>query len=588
MGLALEYLKKASPGVILIQLVLILLGVIGSIALVVLGLLQEDVFGVVTAPLVGAAFQLEMLVSVQLSPLLILFFGTIGFMALYLVPGVIITYPLIPKLDGFSRALFGTAISLLVVYFPVAYGLLLGLPPHWLLGAIPFILAVMTLLMKPELISIINGEVASGWVWLRNDISNRRNIWFWLTVAIFLAIRIALFSLTDSYWTDSVTYVGYANAMMDGTLLSGHEIINPIGFPLVSFPFVWITGEVTWGLALANWCLTSVALLGAIPLLRRIHAAWPTERKPPFRVILVTFMTFPWMTILMSSIFHEASLLFFTILGTSAIGGRLKYGEIWLALSVGIGYLIRPTHALMFFVFMLIPLYENRDRAYEFIRIGLRSLLVAAPVVPLLVRNFIIEGWFLADYDLQYFSLENVPWVLWWFASFITHSSVGLFSLLFVLPFLILAIFFLTRLPRVGMELGAWFFLSAVSFVVFALYPSDQPRLFAFFMWLLPVFLVYEAWNRGWEFTAVLLVGWQVAVFGAIPFSPQGWIIDGGSSYLTRMDGLLRPLPELGILWVYAGLAALFVCWVLLFLFTERFAPANRFTSSQRTEDAAA
>ncbi|MCK4786197.1 MAG: hypothetical protein KAV87_20740 [Desulfobacteraceae bacterium] len=176
MGLALEYLKKASPGVILIQLVLILLGVIGSIALVVLGLLQEDIFGVVTTPFVGVAFQLEMLVSVELSPQLILFFGTIGFMALYLIPGVIITYPLIPKLDGFSRALFGTAISLLVVYFPVTYGLLLGLPPHWLLGAIPLILAITTLLMKPELTGIINGGVASAWVWLRNDISNRRNL----------------------------------------------------------------------------------------------------------------------------------------------------------------------------------------------------------------------------------------------------------------------------------------------------------------------------------------------------------------------------------------------------------------------------
>ncbi|MHA2133319.1 MAG: hypothetical protein ACXAEN_15170 [Candidatus Thorarchaeota archaeon] len=559
-----ELLNSTNRLNLVAQFVLILIGVLGSVSIVIMGLLQEDILKVVTAPFEGLFNQILMVLMVQLHPFLILLFGSIGFIALYLVPGVIVTYALFENADGFSRVLFGTAVSLLAMFFPMFYGLLLGAPPHWALGFLPLVLAIATVLFRPSILNQFRQDALNAKDWVISDSRKIDNVWFWLVILVFILFRVGLFSLTDGYWTDSVTYVSYAEGIASGALLTGQEFTNPIGFPLISFPFTWIVGEITWGLALANWCLTLVTLVGAIPLLKRIHHAWPTERKPPFRLVYLAFISFPWSTILMTTLFHEASLFYFTILGTSAIGARVRFSEIWLGVSVGIAYLIRPSHAIMYFAFMLVPLYENRDSLMRFFSTGFRSFVVALPVIPLLVRNFLIEGSFLASYDLQFFGFNNLPQVLMWLASFVTHSSVGLFTLLFVLQLFLFGLLFLKKLPKLNTELYAWLLFSLVSFVVLALYPSDQPRLFSFFLWLLPIFLVYELWDRDWTVTALLFIGWQFVILGMIPFSSQGWIIAGASSVLPSTVGLLRPMPGADSFLIYGGLFFLFVLWLLI------------------------
>ena len=159
-----------------------------------------------------------------------------------------------------------------------------------------------------------------------------------------------------------------------------------------------------------------------------------------------------------------------------------------------------------------------------------------------------------------------------WFASFITHSDVGLFSLLFVVQLGILLFLFLAKLPKLNYELNAWVILSIVSITLFALYPTDQPRLFTFFLWLIPVFLLYECWDRNWELTAVIFVIWQILIFGAIPFSPQGWIIDGASSHLTNVTGIVRPSPDLWFAFSIVGIIGCAIFWIVLtnFVFNKK------------------
>ncbi|MHA2172875.1 MAG: hypothetical protein ACXAB7_23685, partial [Candidatus Kariarchaeaceae archaeon] len=409
------------------QILAISLGIIGSIALVVLGYLQEGLFEILTSPFTGLANQFQILILTKLGPTLILLIGCIGFIGLVLIPGTILSRLIYAELNGFTRLLIGTSISLIIIFFPLTYGLLFGIAPSWVLMLVPLLLAITACIFNPRILVNTNEEFTAAVIWLREDLKERKHLWFWIPLIFFFLVRFAMFSYIDSYWTDSVTYVGYAEAIENGTLLTGYEFVNPIGFPLFTYPFVWLAGSIPWGLALGNWVLTIIALLGFFPILKRIYAAWPTERKPPFRLFLLVFVSFPWQTILMSSIFHEASLLFITALAAESIGSKLRWGEIWLGLAIGIGYLIRPTHAVMYFIFMLIPLFENRKSVANFLLTGIRSFVVALPVIPLLLRNLRIEGMIIVEYDLQFFDLSNIPDVLMWLASFITHSDVGLF-----------------------------------------------------------------------------------------------------------------------------------------------------------------
>jgi hypothetical protein len=460
---------------------------------------------------------------------------------------------------------------MIIIFFPLFYGLLFGFPPSLLLILLPTILAICASIFKPEIIAETYEDFKIALTWLRNDVKERKHLWFWIPLIFFFIVRFSMFSYTDSYWTDSVTYVGYAEAITNGTLLTGHEFVNPIGFPLFTYPFVWLAGSAPWGLALGNWILTVIALFGFFPILQRIYKAWPTERKPPIRLFLLVFISFPWQTILMSSIFHEASLLFITALAAESIGGRLKGGEMWLGLAIGIGYVIRPTHALMYFIFMLIPLYENRTSIKTFFLTGIRSFVVILPVIPLLFRNLWIEGWLFADYDLQFFGLSNIPDVLTWLASFITHSDVGIFTLLFAIPLLFSIILLVKDIPKLNSEIAVWILLSIISFSVFALYPTDQPRLYSFFFWLIPIILLMQCWDKGWDATCVLLLIWQIFIFGAIPLSPQGWIIDGGTSYLSGVIGLQRIIPSADVILGYVGSLCSFLLWFgLIYIFKKK------------------
>lgn len=556
----------------ILQLIAIGIGIAGSVALVILGYLQEGIIEILTAPITGIANQIQILLLTQLGPIIILVIGCLGFIGLILSPGVILSRLLYSELNGFTRLLISTSISLIIIFFPVSYGLLFGIPPSWLLILIPSILAIFVNILKPQLIVETYEEFKFAVGWFRNDLMERKHVWFWIPLIFFCLVRFSMFSYTDSYWTDSVTYVGYAEAIANGTLLTGHEFVNPIGFPLFTYPFVWLAGSAPWGLALGNWILTVIAILGFFPILQRIYKAWPTERKPPFRLFLLVFISFPWQTILMSSIFHEASLLFITALAAESIGSRIRWSEMWLGLAIGIGYLIRPTHALMYFTFMLIPLYENRYKISSFFLTGLRSFIVALPVIPLLLRNLWIEGWIFADYDLQFFSLSNIPDVLGWLASFVTHSDVGLFTLLFVIPLLIGIILTIMRIPKLNAETKVWLLLSIVSFCVFALYPTDQPRLFSFFFWLIPIILLMGCWEKGWEVTCILFAAWQILIFGAIPFSPQGWIIDGASSYLVGVSGIVKSLPTADVFLTYTGAIFSLAGWLVLsFIYNKKF-----------------
>jgi hypothetical protein len=571
MSMISESLRNTSTKSLLLQILAIVIGIIGSMALVILGFLQEGLFDIITSPFVGLVNQLQIMSLTQLGPTLILIFGCLGFLGLILIPGIILSRFVYPQLNGFTRLLLSTSISLILVFFPISYGLLLGFAPHWILIAMPLFLAIIVCLIRPNLLKDTYEEfvIAVNWIW--QDMKERRNIWFWIPFVFFTLVRFTMFSYTDSYWTDSVTYVGYAEAIANGTLLTGHDFSNPIGFPLFAYPFVWLAGSIPWGLALANWVLTVIALFGFYPILKRIYNAWPSERKPPFKLFLLVFISFPWQTILMSSIFHEATLLFVTVLGAEAIGGRLRWSEIWLGLAIGIGYLIRPTHAVMFFVFMLIPLYENRQSIANFFATGLRSFVVALPVIPLLIRNLLVEGWIFANYDLQYFGLSNIPDVLMWMASFVTHSDVGLFTLLFVIPLLLASITMTMRIRKFNSETLVWILLSIVSFFIFAIYPTDQPRLYSFFFWLIPIIFLMEVWDKGWGLTCFVFTGWQLLIFGAIPFSPQGWIIDGASSYLSGVAGIQRTILLADVTVSFIGSVSSVLFWLILtYLFNRR------------------
>ncbi len=549
---------------LVIQFILLAMGAAISIALVIIGLLQEDPFLVLTAPLLGISVQLQMILSITIGPLLILLFGVCGFLSFFVLPGLIISRGILQNLRLPFRYLLGTAISLLIMFFVISYGLINGISPPWLVLFLPMLIAALTVLIHPNTLTEAVHDIERSVRWVVNDIRDKRNVLFWLVIVFFMVVRIAMFCFTDSYWTDSVTYVGYAEAISTGTLLTGYAFVNPIGFPLVTYPFTWLAGSITWGLALANWCLTLVALVGALPMLRRIHTAWPTEHKPPFRFFVLAFLTVPWLTIELSVIFHESVLFFFTILGTEAVCERIKYSEMWLGLAAGVGFLIRQTHALLYFVFMLIPLYNARASIRNFFLTGIRSFVVAAPVIPLLVRNLRVVGVLLAEYDISFFGVENIPLVAKYVASFITHSTEGFFSILFAVPLLVTVVRFLPRLRRLNAEIWAWILLAVSSTVVFFLYPTDQPRLFSFFLWLIPLFLVLELWDLGWQFTACLYVVWQLLVFGAVVYSPQGWLITSATSFLASSGGLVRPLPGPEVFWLYGGIALMTALWLMI------------------------
>jgi len=566
-----EGLKKISSRSMVLQVLAVVLGIVGSIALVIIGQLEEGIFDIIISPFTGIVTQLQIVSLTTAEPIAILLVGILSFIGLLLIPGVILSRLLYSELNGFTRLVIGTSISLLLIFFPLIYGLLFGIAPSWLIVTIPFIASLAVSIIRPKLVTNTYSEFLEALEWIRTDMVKKKNLWFWIILLFFAIVRLALFSYTDTYATDSVTYVGYAEAMLNGTLLRGLEFTNPIGFPVIVYPFIVLTGSITWGMAVGNWILTIIAMLGFYPILNRIYLKWPTQRKPPFRLFLLVFAFFPWNTILMSSLFHESVLLFVTCLGASAIGERIKYSEIWLGLAIGVAYLIRPTHAVMYFIFLLIPLYEHRHEITVLLSTGIRSFVVALPVIPLLVRNFLIDGWIFSNSDLEFYSLSNIPDVLWWLASFITHSSVGFFTLLFVIPLVISIILMVTSLREFNAETYAWILLGLVSFAVFSIWPTDQPRFYSFFFWLIPLVLLMECWNIGWDFTCLLFAAWEILIFCAIPFSPQGWIIDGGSSYLSNIDGLVRVLPTLDVALSYVGSFCSIVCWIILgYLVTKK------------------
>ena len=76
----------------LIQMVFFILGILASVALVFLGLLQESYFELFESPLTGILFQFYTILIIELNPVMILLIGSLGFVVFYVVPGMLITY----------------------------------------------------------------------------------------------------------------------------------------------------------------------------------------------------------------------------------------------------------------------------------------------------------------------------------------------------------------------------------------------------------------------------------------------------------------------------------------------------------------
>ncbi|MFW9965087.1 MAG: hypothetical protein ACFFCX_16065, partial [Candidatus Sifarchaeia archaeon] len=474
----------------LLQLILLVLGIGFSLILQYRGNLMEVPYGIITSPFIGLTSQLNIILLAAASPIITLLGGIIGFIGFILIPGMLLTYSLYDEMHVLTRILIGTFISLVSIFLITAYLLLFGIASSPFYSFLPILFACILLIVKPSILNKYQEDMRNLWTFFRQDVSNRKYTWFWLGLLFIVIVRITLFSFIDSFASDSVSYVGYVESIIDGTFMTGYTYVHPIGYALFSMPFVWFVGEISWGLSLSSWILTLIALCGAVPLVERFSENWPTERKPPVRVLALALFSVPWLTILMSNILHESTLLFLTFVGTSAIGSRLKHGEVLLGFATGVAYLVRPTHALMFFSFMLIPLWENRSSIVNFFKIGFKSLLVAIPVIPLLTRNLLVEGVLLAEYDLQFFGIENVFPVLRTIASFVINSDYGVFPLLFLFPLIWVTPGMIKRIPKLNAETWAWVVFAASSMVVFLIYPSDQVRLFAFMIWLIPIILL--------------------------------------------------------------------------------------------------
>jgi hypothetical protein len=546
------------------QLVLVVLGIAVSLVLQFRGNLMEVPYGIITSPITGLASQLNIILLTTLSPLITLFGGIIGFIAFILIPGMLLTYALYDEMHILTRILMGTFIALVSIFLLTAYLLLFGIASSPFHSLVPIVLACILLIMRPSIMDSYLDDIRDLWTLFRQDVTNRKYAWFWLGLLFIVIVRIAMFSFVDSYASDSTSYAGYVEAIIDGTFMTGYTYIHPIGYALFSMPFVWFVGSTTWGLSLSSWILTMVALCGAIPLLERFSKNWPTDRKPPIRVLVLALFSVPWLTLLMSNILHESALLFLTFVGAGAIGSRIKHGEVILGLATGVAYMVRPTHALMFFSFMLIPLWENRSSVVNFFKVGFKSLLVAIPVIPLLTRNLLVEGVLLAEYDLQFFGFENVFPVLRTMASFVINSDYGVFPLLFLFPLIWVVPGMIKRIPKLNVETWAWILFAASSMVVFLLYPSDQVRLFAFMIWLLPIILLLEFWERDWDYLGYGMVVWMILIFGAIQYSSTAWIIDEATSHLVLVPGLLKGTVPSEFLFYSLGYIVTLLLWILV------------------------
>ncbi|MEM2142768.1 MAG: hypothetical protein QXQ81_05885, partial [Candidatus Thorarchaeota archaeon] len=292
----------------------------------------------------------------------------------------------------------------------------------------------------------------------------------------------------------------------------------------------------------------------------RLRRNWPTTRKPPLRVLVLTVLSVPWLTILMSSILSESTLLFLTLVGACSVGERLTHREALLGLASGLAYLVRPTHALMFISFMIWPLWENRGSAVMFVKTGLRSLTVVLPVAPRLIRNLLVKGVLLDEPDLQFFGMHNVVPVARVIVSFVINSDYGFFPLLFLFPLLWVLPGVVRRIGKLSSEILSWILFCVLSTTTFLLWPTLQPRFFAFMIWMVPTVLVLEAWQREWYLVVYSLIGWMLLIVGAIQYSSTGWLIDMSSSHLTLVPGIVREYPDpLLLMAAPLGLVALLI-----------------------------
>ena len=236
MDTIIDRIRNTPRNTLILQIALFLIGIIASVVFVILGLLQESVFEVFESPLIGILFQVYSFILIELNPMMILLIGSLGFVVFFVIPGILITYWLIQEVDLLSRILFGTGISIIVMFFPLFYLLLFGIAPHWLILFIPLILSIIIVTQRPDILQRFTNDSNDAFRWLISDIQERKNTWFWVVVIFIILTRISFFSLTDSYWTDSVTYVSYGEAIANGTLLTGVTFSNPIGFPVVVYP----------------------------------------------------------------------------------------------------------------------------------------------------------------------------------------------------------------------------------------------------------------------------------------------------------------------------------------------------------------
>ena len=175
----------------ILQLIAIGIGIAGSIALVVAGYLQEDVFEILSSPFTGIVNQIQILLLTQIGPTLILLIGCIGFIGLILTPGVILSRLLYSEMNGFTRILIGTSISMIVIFFPLSYGLLFGIAPSWLLILLPSILAIIAGIFNPEIFGETHEEFKIAVTWLRDDLKERKHLWFWIPLIFFFIVPLS-------------------------------------------------------------------------------------------------------------------------------------------------------------------------------------------------------------------------------------------------------------------------------------------------------------------------------------------------------------------------------------------------------------
>ncbi len=551
-----------------LQLLLIGVGAACNVLLIMVGLVRADVYSVVTTPFIGLMFQLQSLLFISIQPLALLSFGIMGFLALIVIPGLVLSHLIYEDLDIFTRLLIGTAIPILTDLLLISYGLIFGLPPGPVILFLPLTIACCVSITRPTVLEQTVADCRDYYHWVSRSFSRHKYLW---SLVIFMVLhRIALFCITDSYWTDSIAYVTYATAIANGTLFMGMDFVHPVGYPLVAFPFTWLVGSITWGLALASFALTPIGILGTVPIIQRLYSNWPSRSRPPLALVLFAFVTFPWLTLEMTTIFTEPTLYFFTVLAANTVFSIKRHPEVWLGVSTGVAFLIRPTHAVLFFVFIIYPLLSARRDLKSLVRTGIRSLTVGLPVVPWLIRNLMVEHTLIASTDLAYFGAHNIPLVLLYLGAFVAQPADAVFSLLFIVPLVLAAVRFVPRLRYIDIELRLWLLFSVVSFGVFLLWPTDQPRFYAFFLWLLPVFFVFEMWDLNWRPVVYMFLAWQFMIFGAFPFSPLGWLIRSASSMFTGDGGIVRPYPEAGVVWIYAINLLLSALWLILAVYARR------------------